>query len=301
MGVYKNNSGTLNLLAGGTVFADNPIGSILPFGGSTAPAGWMLCQGQAISRTAYADLFAVIGTSYGAGNGTTTFNIPDLRGKVPVGQSSDTEFNALGKTGGEKTHKLTVTELPSHAHKTGIRTDAAYGAGPVGSTTAQVLFSQTVSDTSYIGGNGAHNNLQPYNTVNYIIKVTSIGIPSDFETAVDEKIDDITAIEYNTPSLVSQSNYTFGKCQYTKTGHLCTAYIQLAVVSPVASEINCASGFPKAAQDGANTHFWAFRWDNFNVDPVGLYINQNGNLLVKGGITGGTSPYVVSFTYITTE
>jgi hypothetical protein len=68
-----------NLIAGGTLYTDTPIGSIVPYGGTTAPSGWLLCQGQAISRTTYSDLFSAIGTTFGAGNGSTTFNLPDLR------------------------------------------------------------------------------------------------------------------------------------------------------------------------------------------------------------------------------
>ena len=78
-------TGELTTLAGGTLYADAPIGSVLAYVGTTPPSGWLLCQGQAISRTDYADLFSVIGTTFGSGNGTTTFNIPDMREVVPVG------------------------------------------------------------------------------------------------------------------------------------------------------------------------------------------------------------------------
>src|SRR5690606_11752046 len=75
------------------------------------------CDGSAVSRTDYADLFEVIGTSYGVGDGSTTFNLPNLQGRVPVGlDTGQTEFNALGKTGGAKTHTLTIDQMPSHSH-----------------------------------------------------------------------------------------------------------------------------------------------------------------------------------------
>lgn len=93
-----------------------PIGIIMPFTGSTTPSGWALCYGQAISRTQYAGLFAVIGTQYGAGNGSTTFNVPDLRGRVVAGRDNmggtaannltetffGTPTNALGNVGGNE-------------------------------------------------------------------------------------------------------------------------------------------------------------------------------------------------------
>ena len=95
----------------------NPAGTILLFAGSSAPEGYLLCQGQEVSRTAYSDLFNVIQTIYGEGDGATTFNIPDLRSRVAVGMNSaDTEFNVLGKTAGAKEHQLSTNEIPSHSH-----------------------------------------------------------------------------------------------------------------------------------------------------------------------------------------
>ena len=75
--------------AGGIPVGSVPVGGIMPYAGSTAPFGYLLCQGQAISRTTYADLFAIIGTTYGGGDGSSTFNIPDLYNRVPVGLGSD--------------------------------------------------------------------------------------------------------------------------------------------------------------------------------------------------------------------
>lgn len=97
--------------------ASIPAGSITAFGGSAAPSGWLMCNGSAVSRTTYADLFSAIGTTYGVGNGSTTFNLPNLNGRVPVGfDVTQSEFDFLGKTGGAKTHTLTVNEMPSHTH-----------------------------------------------------------------------------------------------------------------------------------------------------------------------------------------
>lgn len=90
-----------------------PAGIVLPFAGSTAPQGYLLCDGSAVSRTDYADLFTAIGTVYGAGDGATTFNLPNLSGRVVLGVS---QSHALGSTGGEATHVLTEQELPAHSH-----------------------------------------------------------------------------------------------------------------------------------------------------------------------------------------
>lgn len=80
-----NSDGSLLRVAGGTLYADSPIGTISPFGGSAIPSGYLLCNGQEVSRTTYAALFAVIGVAFGSGDGSTTFNLPDLREAVPKG------------------------------------------------------------------------------------------------------------------------------------------------------------------------------------------------------------------------
>jgi len=92
-----------------------PVGAVLPFYGSRPPKNWLLCYGQEVSRTEYKDLFDVIGTSSGSGNGSTTFNVPDLKGKVIYGQGS-ADALVTGSTVGETHHTLTVNEMPSHGH-----------------------------------------------------------------------------------------------------------------------------------------------------------------------------------------
>ena len=143
-----------------------PVGTILPFAGSTTPSAFLLCSGTAVSRTTYADLFAVTGTAYGVGDGSTTFNLPNLQGRIPVGKSTDTEFDVLGETGGEKTHVLTVAELAAHTHSTG---KALYGSGGLNASFSSGQLDATTV-TGSTGDNTAHNNLQPYIVINYIIR-----------------------------------------------------------------------------------------------------------------------------------
>lgn len=158
-----------------TVLDNLPIGTINCFGSSVAPTGWLICDGSAISRTIYSELFSVIGTTYGTGDGSTTFNLPDYRGKIGVGYSNgDTDFGTLGKTGGEKTHKLTISEMPSHYHINNpngfiCNTLANGGPGLWSGNSGNNLGSS--NSTTPTGGDQPHNNLQPYITINYIIKV----------------------------------------------------------------------------------------------------------------------------------
>ena len=91
-----------------------PAGIIMPFAGTMAPENYLFCDGSAVSRTTYATLFDVIGTTFGAGDGSTTFNVPDLSGRVPLGVS---QAHALGSTGGSETVTLTEQELPAHTHE----------------------------------------------------------------------------------------------------------------------------------------------------------------------------------------
>lgn len=160
----------------GGVSVVSPAGSVMQYAGSSAPTGWLLADGTAVSRTTYAALYAVIGTTYGVGDNSTTFNLPNLKGKVPVGRdSSDTSFDVLGETGGAKTHTLTTAEMPAHTHELYANVGNAASATNLDDITGSNNINATdvrVGDrpTTTTGGGGAHNNLQPYIVLNYIIK-----------------------------------------------------------------------------------------------------------------------------------
>lgn len=196
-------------------------GQMFAFAGQSVPAGYLECNGQDVSRTTYSALFSVIGTTYGAGEGNQTFNLPNLSGRVPIHpNSSDSDFNPIGKKAGEKTVTLVTSQLPVHTHTqlphTHIQNahnhsqDAhnhgftipfypsgweagGYGTGYYGSFRSRPMTTNAYSglgtdgrqpaiqgkvavnqSTQAVnnneGGGQAHNNLQPYIVVKYIIK-----------------------------------------------------------------------------------------------------------------------------------
>lgn len=179
-----------------------PSGTIVQTGRTTAPTGWLLCQGQTISRTTYSVLFSAIGTAFGVGDGSTTFKIPDLRSRIPVGwddPAAYADFRPIGKTGGEMTVALQATHLPTHTHSGTTSTGGAHqhwvyaykdkddlnftgnsnrlqGSDAVTPydqlTSSEGNHSHTFTTDGGSGLNGtAHNNLQPYIVLNYMIKV----------------------------------------------------------------------------------------------------------------------------------
>lgn len=181
-------------VVGGAITGDTlPIGSIIPFGGTEAPTGWLICDGSMLNRTTYKELFAAIGTNFGT-DGPGNFYIPDLRGKVVVGQdTTDTDFG-MGATGGEKKHTLTVDEMPSHTHKTqALNPDGEKGAWCVQYNTNggnNIMAEST-------GGSQPHNNLQPYQVTNYIIKAfQSSGVVAQVSNTKSESTTDTYSCEY---------------------------------------------------------------------------------------------------------
>lgn len=195
-----------------------PIGAIMPYTSKTTPSNWLPCNGQAVSRTDYADLFAIIGTQYGAGDGSTTFNLPDLNSyRVPIGYDAGEEQSSrmnLGTTGGEETHKLTVGEMPTHNHGGYVKVTNSSGlalngdSGGGNNFTAQINAvtnnATQFAEISNDGGSQAHNNMQPYVTTNYIIKAfQSAGVVAQVSNTKSDSITDTYSCDYVNKQLLN--------------------------------------------------------------------------------------------------
>lgn len=145
-----------------------PVGMTAWYAGSSTPSGWQPCNGAAISRTTFSALFAIIGTTFGVGDGSTTFNLPTSARRVLVGSGGSgtgTLANTVGSTGGAETHTLVTAEIPSHTHSINAPDQLNRYSGGSGTT----AYSATSTSTGSTGGS-AHNNMMPSLVLTLIIK-----------------------------------------------------------------------------------------------------------------------------------
>lgn len=145
------------------------------------PKGWAFCNGQSLPINQNQALFSLLGTTYG-GNGTTSFNLPDLRGRAPVHMG---EGYTQGQAGGEATHTLSVHEMPAHSHVVKANSVSADSTGPAGKVWAPSTANPYTADSSpnttmspaaitSTGGSESHENMQPYLVINYVIALQGI-------------------------------------------------------------------------------------------------------------------------------
>ena len=162
------------------------IAEIIMFGGNFAPRGWAFCEGQLLPISQNAALFSLIGTTYG-GDGRTSTALPDLRGRVAIqaGTGPGLPSYRLGQRGGQPTHILTPNEMPSHNHNISVHSEDGDEANPSGLTFAATggtaIYSDEGADATMrgntitnTGGGQAHNIMQPFLALNYIIALTGI-------------------------------------------------------------------------------------------------------------------------------
>lgn len=199
--LYAATDGNLmTILGAGSAQGLIPAGVVVDFAGSVEPDGWLFPYGQAVSRTTYARLFTALGTTYGAGDGSTTFNLPDYRGRVGIGKDNmggsaagrvtatyfGTAATTLGNVGGSESHTLTTAQLAAHSHgvtdpgHTHVDQNNSWNASQMTPGGSNVLSTTPVSGSiqsattgitiNNAGGGGAHNNMPPGIIVNKLIK-----------------------------------------------------------------------------------------------------------------------------------
>ena len=165
----------------------NPfIGQIMPFGGNFAIRGWSECNGQILSINQYSALFSILGTTYG-GDGVSTFALPDLRGRAIVGTGTGAGLStySLGQTGGTETVTLTSNQLPSHKHTYFASSAPNTSSSPINNAlptrTSRPIYATESPDLQMnsgvignTGGGQSHNNLQPYQVVNFLIAIQGL-------------------------------------------------------------------------------------------------------------------------------
>ncbi|MEM7221458.1 MAG: tail fiber protein [Pseudomonadota bacterium] len=161
------------------------VGEIALFGGPYAPQGWAMCDGQTLEVSQYRELFGVIGTTYG-GDGTSTFKLPDLRGRTPIRADADESDYKLGTSGGQEKVTLSVDQMPKHNHYLLTAGATATERNPDGKLLATVSSGKFIyglaadlqaispSAISDRGGSQEHENMQPYLVVNFIIALQGL-------------------------------------------------------------------------------------------------------------------------------
>ena len=269
-----------------------PIGAITSYAGSVAPTNWLICDGRAISRVTYSDLFNAIGTTYGSGDGNTTFNLPNLKGRVITGlDSSQTEFDTLGETGGNKVTKTLWNIFNNYHFSDGT---GAYSDRII------VNDSQNTSttDINYVN----ISSLQPYITLNYIIKAfQSSGTVADVSTTTTTSDTDTYSCnyinsmdKYSTNEIKTNKIWIDGKPIYRKVLSYSSSYANTGSRTithnlGVDNYTNIVCGFlnyagttfpiPRIANDGNNVGISSISSNSLIID-VATAITSYSNLIL---------------------
>jgi len=299
-----------------TSSVDLPIGTVMKYAGTAAPSGWALCDGSLFSRSTFSQLFAAIGTSYGVGDGSTTFNVPDLRGKVPVGKDAAT-FATLGATGGVETVALTAAQggASNHTHTDNI----AFGNPTQGThqhsvTTAYSEDTGQTLDWAFANGAGrsftvhgglatnslsagaitqgaktgavtssgatagtAHTNLQPYLVMNFIIKVQN--------TNATLASDFTSGQEVGFAQVTANSVGSGDKVTVTVVGDGVTSYILEAFAAAISTTGAAGTNLFMSIYDGAVATGTNYVGQYFHTANVGYQagINIRGKIAPFSG------------------
>lgn len=211
-----NSDGSLSRVVGGTLYADAPVGTISPFGGSAIPNGYLLCNGQAVSRTEYSELFAVIGTAYGKGNNSTTFNVPDLREAVPKGAGLSGKSSVHYDSDGVALGEFVEDRIQDHRHEVSVIPQSGgsqYIAGCSGGAISKSLTDYVDTTIATSTRKGATTEVKAVGA-NYIIKAKQVAVPADFKDAIDDALNEfaksISLVSVNNSSIVYDKSRIIG-------------------------------------------------------------------------------------------
>ena len=322
MSVEVKINGEWHKAAGGVSNSNAPIGAIFPYGGSPAPSGYLMCDGSAVSRTDYSALFAVIGTSFGAGDGSTTFNVPDLRESVPVGiGENDTQTIAAHDT--YTLGEFKDDQLQSHGHSFRQETGNAPSGVPANS---EIVFGAKTGDynTAAIGKTSVIDARTGTTThgkqlgVNYIIKAKDVNLsvggqaladrvetleteynslldlPEQIE-AVEEDVAKLTGVTSGTgirnTSYVDSADFS---AKWYKIGRICTVNLQYNLYQLTPSSVEIITGLPKPICEIA-----CVGEGNDNTNVSGFVIKTNGTVRThyvgaEGQFMHGTATYITA-------
>ena len=208
-------TGNTTLIAGATLYADSPIGTILAYGGATAPSGWFICDGTELTKTDYAELYAVIGDSFGTASVNTKFVLPDLREATTKGVGLTGKSNNHYDSDGVALGEFVEDRIKKHQHS--LTNSPSNNAGPTGSSE---IFGSVALTTVYAEGyrtdeTGSATNEVKAVGVNYIIKAKMVAMPSDLESAVEDAVEEVYGDII--PSSASSSNKVLVNSDKTST------------------------------------------------------------------------------------
>ena len=303
--------------SGGSVL-DMPLGTVLPIATESVPEGWMLCDGREISIEEYQGLYDLIGTTYGAGDSAfwaqvfypaTTFNIPDLRGRTIIGSDDmggmesgllTNHDGSLGEVGGAERHQLSLEEIPAHSHE--------YSGGYIGSdgtgNNGVVQSGGQSVETSSVGGDQPHNNMQPYMALNYMMKVQAAqDVFAQLQATVEQQqsvLDSLMNSECGNPIIWHGRSYEtvsiFGNCWFAENlAYLpnVNAWSDYSEEEPrfYLSDYNgtdLAVAMQSSALQTHGVHYNHFAKVNFPICPSGWHVTswQDWLNILPKGISG---------------
>ena len=255
-----------------------PIGAITEFGGETAPTNWLFCNGQAVSRETYSELFEVIGTAYGDGDGSTTFNVPDFSSRSPMGVGTGTdgtnsETTTLGQEKGEYKHTLTTNEMPSHNHMFKFTKQVSNPSDGTDEIYFGIARTYNTGDnsnkTDNRGNDQPHNTVHPVLGVNYIIKAKqSVGIVG----TVTSDINDIN--DNAVPNAKTVKEYVDKKQTYSTDEIVIGTYLNKPLYRKVVNMGNLANNSGKSVAH--NLSNFVIRTINGSATNGSIHIGISG-------------------------